>query len=85
MARKKQKTAAQLEVTVKRLETMRMWLIVLAAGLLIGGYVSSFLPVLYGCTLPLGAAALITWRLKYLERDLRRLAADDASETEQTK
>ena len=38
---------------IRRLETLRMWMIVLAALLMIGGYVSDLLPVLYGSVVPL--------------------------------
>ena len=49
-----------------------MWMIVLAALLMIGGYVSDLLPVLYGCVVPLLVALFVTFRIKYMEEGLRK-------------
>ena len=48
-------------------ESLRRWMLVLAALLLIGGYVSDVLPVLYSSALPLCMMLLATLRIKRLE------------------
>lgn len=58
---------------IKACETARMWMIVLAAILMLGGYTTDFLPVLYACVLPLFAALCLTLAIKHLERG----ASDD--------
>ena len=50
-----------------RLESFRQVMLVLAPILLIGGYMSDLLPVLYASVLPLLAALLVTYRIKWLE------------------
>ncbi|MBQ2618025.1 MAG: hypothetical protein IJK24_02325 [Oscillospiraceae bacterium] len=52
---------------IARLEGLRRWMLVLASGLLIGGYVSSLLPVLYATALPLAVALFVTYRIKFME------------------
>lgn len=56
------------ETKIKRCETARIWMIVLASALLLGGYLTSLLPVMYACTVPLAVAAVLTYRIKYLEK-----------------
>lgn len=62
---RKEKTARR----IRRLETARRWLLILAALLLVGGYASSFLPVLYASVLPLGGMIVLTLCLKRLENE----------------
>lgn len=57
---------------IKGLETLRMWMLVLAAILMIGGYVSDLLPVLYSCVLPLLVALIATYLIKFMEEGLRK-------------
>lgn len=62
---------ALFQKRVARMEGFRRWMLVLAALLLIGGYMSSLLPVLYATALPLLAAAFVTYRIKFLEEGLK--------------
>ena len=62
------KNRADYEKRIRRIETIRMWMIVLASILLVGGYASALKPVIYGCILPLAIAAGLTYWIKYLER-----------------
>ncbi len=57
---------------VARMEAFRRWMLVLAALLLIGGYMSSLLPILYSTALPLLAAAFVTYRIKWMEEGLKK-------------
>ena len=52
---------------IARLESLRRWMLVLAALLLIGGYAIDILPVLYHSAIPLIVALLATYRIKRLE------------------
>lgn len=52
---------------IDRLERLRRVLLVLGTLILLGGYVSSLLPVMYASALPLLGVALVTYRIKYLE------------------
>ena len=52
---------------IARLESLRRWMLVLAALLLIGGYAIDILPVLYTSAIPLIVALLATYRIKRLE------------------
>ena len=52
---------------IARLESLRRVLLVLGTLILLGGYVSSLLPVMYASALPLLGVALVTYRIKYLE------------------
>lgn len=52
---------------IDRLERLRRVLLVLSTLILLGGYVSSLLPVMYASALPLLGVALVTYRIKYLE------------------
>ena len=52
---------------IARLETLRRWMLVLASVLLLGGYVSDLLPVLYATALPLLVALFATYRIKWME------------------
>ena len=45
-------------------------MIVLASVLLIGGYLSNYKPVFIACVLPLLIAAGLTYRMKYLQKQL---------------
>ena len=68
MKDKKQTEKAGLEARIRRCETVRMWMIVLASILLVGGYASAIKPVIYACILPLAIAAVLTYAIKSLER-----------------
>lgn len=52
---------------IDRLERLRRMLLVLGTLILLGGYVSSLLPVMYASALPLLGVALVTYRIKYIE------------------
>ena len=52
---------------IARLESLRQVLLVLGTLILLAGYVSSLLPVLYASALPLLGVALVTYRIKYIE------------------
>lgn len=52
---------------IARQETLRRWMLVLAAILLILGYLSMLRPVLYATVLPLLVALLATYRIKFME------------------
>lgn len=52
---------------IDRLERLRRVLLVLGTLILLGGYVSSLLPVMYASALPLLGVALVTYRIKYIE------------------
>lgn len=52
---------------ITRLESLRRWMLVLGALLLIGGYASALLPVLYATVLPMSVALYATYRIKWME------------------
>lgn len=52
---------------IDRLERLRRVLLVLGTLILLGGYVSSLLPVMYASALPLLGVALVTYRIKLIE------------------
>lgn len=52
---------------IDRLERLRRVLLVLGTLILLGGYVSSLLPVMYASALPLLGVALVTYRVKLIE------------------
>ena len=72
--------AAELAAKIRRCETIRIWMIVLAAVLLLGGYVTSLLPLMYACVLPLAVAAILTYRIKYREKQAEAAQTADAEE-----
>lgn len=55
---------------IARLESLRRWMLVLGALLLVGGYVSDLLPVLYSTALPMAVALLVTYRIKWMEEGI---------------
>ena len=55
---------------IARLERLRRWMLVLASILLVGGYASSLLPILYATALPMAAALFVTYRIKFMEEGL---------------
>lgn len=57
---------ARVERKIRVWESLRRWMLVLAALLMVGGYVADFLPVLYGSALPLCVMLLATLRIKRL-------------------
>ena len=58
---------AAREKKLRAWEAVRRWMVVLAALLMIGGYVADVLPVLYSSALPLCVMLLATLRIKRLE------------------
>lgn len=58
---------ARFAKRIARLEALRRWMLILAALLLIGGYASALKPVLWGAVLPLSAALLFTYLIKFYE------------------
>ncbi len=54
------------EKWVPRLESLRRWMLFVAPFLLIGGYVTDRLPILYASAVPLLAALLATYGIKWL-------------------
>ena len=60
----------KLKARRKRCETARMWMIVLASVLLLGGYLTALLPVMYASVLPLVIAGALTYGIKSLERKI---------------
>ena len=52
---------------IARLESLRRVLLVLGTLILLGGYLSSLLPVMYASALPLLGVALVTYRIKLIE------------------
>ena len=65
-------TEEALRRRIGRLEALRRWMLVLATALLLGGYVSALKPVLWATVLPLLAAMLVTYRIKYLEESAEK-------------
>ena len=63
---------AVFDKRIARMESFRRWMLVLASVLLLGGYASDLLPVLYSTALPLLGALFVTYRIKFLEEGLRR-------------
>ena len=61
-----------MEKKIARWEALRRWMLVLATGLLLAGYVSDLLPVLYATALPMLAALLATYRIKHLEEAAKK-------------
>ena len=57
---------------IARLEALRRWMLVLASGLMIGGYCSDLLPVLYATALPLAVSLIVTYRIKFMEEGLKK-------------
>lgn len=63
---------ALFKARIARLESLRRWMLVLAAIPLFVGYVSDLLPVLYSTALPLLVALGATYAIKFMEEGLRR-------------
>ena len=61
---------------IARLESLRRWMLVLGSLLLIGGYASDLLPVLYATALPLSVALFVTYRIKFMEEGLQKDAGN---------
>lgn len=55
----------------KKWETFRIWMIVLATALMLGGYFTDFLPVLYSFAIPMLFALLATLEIKYMQEDIK--------------
>ena len=52
---------------IARLETLRRWMLILAPILMLGGYVTDRLPILYASAIPLAVALLATYGIKWTE------------------
>ena len=63
---------ADTQKRVARLETLRRWMLILAPILLLGGYASDYLPVLYAAAIPLTVALIVTYRIKHLEESVEK-------------
>ena len=60
-------TDAKMKKCVARLEGLRRWMLVIAPILMLGGYFTDRLPILYASAIPLAVALLVTYRIKHLE------------------
>lgn len=56
---------------IKSLETFRMWMIVLGSVLMLVGYWTDILPLLYSFAVPLLAALIVTLQIKYMQEGLK--------------
>lgn len=56
---------------IARLESLRRWLLVPAALMLLGGYAADLPWLLYASALPLAVALAVTYRIKFMEEGLR--------------
>lgn len=57
---------------IKSRETFRMWMIVLASLLMIVGYCTDMLPILYSFAVPMLLALLVTLQIKYMQEGLQQ-------------
>lgn len=57
---------------IKCRETFRMWMIVLASLLMIVGYCTDMLPILYSFAVPMLLALLVTLQIKYMQEGLQQ-------------
>ena len=71
---KQEPTKAELRsaVWVPRLEALRRWMLLIAPFLLIGGYVTDRLPILYATAAPLLVALLATYGIKWMTEGFRK-------------
>ena len=60
------------EARIARLESLRRVLLVLGSALLIIGYASSLLPVLYACVIPLAGVIPVTYLIKFFTEGAAR-------------
>lgn len=58
---------AHFAPVIKGWESFRRWMLVLGFLLMLGGYVSDILPLLYSSVIPLAAAGVVTYVIKFLE------------------
>lgn len=65
-------TKALFRAKIARLEAWRRALLVLGTLILLGGYFTSLLPVMYASALPLLAVALLTYWVKYYEESMEK-------------
>ena len=56
---------------IKSCETFRMWMIVIASALMLAGYFTDILPLLYSFAIPLLAALFVTLRIKYMQEGIK--------------
>lgn len=72
LAGHRETTDAFFRRRIARMENLRRVLLVLGTLILLGGYFTSLLPVMYASALPLLLVALLTYRIKYLEEDMSK-------------
>ena len=65
-------TKALFRAKIARLEAWRRALLVLGTLILLGGYFTSLLPVMYASALPLLLVALLTYWIKYYEEGMEK-------------
>lgn len=56
---------------IKFRETFRMWMIVIASALMLAGYFTDILPLLYSFAIPLLAALFVTLQIKYMQEGIK--------------
>lgn len=63
--------AALYDNRIKSREGFRMWMIVLASILMLAGYFTNLLPLLYSFALPMLLALLVTLQIKYMQEGIK--------------
>ena len=61
--------AEKAKKRIAGLEGLRRWMLILAPLLLIGGYATDILPILYAAAIPLAIALLVTYLIKWAEEN----------------
>lgn len=56
---------------IRSRETFRMWMIVIASALMLAGYFTDILPLLYSFAIPLLAALFVTLQIKYMQEGIK--------------
>lgn len=56
---------------IKPRETFRMWMIILATILMMAGYFTDLLPLLYAFAIPMLLALLVTMQIKYMQEGIK--------------
>ena len=63
---------ALFQKRISRLETLRRWMLVLAAALIITGYASALRPVSVSSVAPLLAVLFFSYRIKFMEEGVKK-------------
>ena len=71
LAQDREPIAALFEKRIKARESFRRWMLVIAFALMLGGYVTDTLPVIYSFAIPMLLALLVTYQIKYMEESLK--------------